>query len=186
MKRNYLFKWKVFLIKYIIYTEMIDDKRIYFSIAIVFILLLLIAYGYFFVSDNIPLRSLPDPAAPVSLPEGKTLKLNDGWEAFSDADFKNPVEITPDVFRTGEYYFRLILNTENMSGSNAFLVNPLHSAYSLRLNGELLGQFGEPGSESEQLSSMRCRTIPFKQIGDRLEIHSAGLEPQPYVRRKYE
>ena len=149
---------------------MTDNRKIYLTITAVLILLLLAVFSFFFVTDSLSLKSVLSAGGPVSIPAHKTLRLNHGWESYSDEQMQIKSGISPRVFRTGNYFFRLELETDGMKGVNAFLVNPIHSAYRLWVNGELIAQNGVPGADGEELGVLVTHVVPYEQTADNLEV----------------
>ncbi|HAK45506.1 MAG TPA: hypothetical protein DCO79_06260 [Spirochaeta sp.] len=148
---------------------MLNDKNIILVIAISFVVLFLAGFGYYFVIDTISMESI-DESAPVTLAEGETLILDSNWTAYTDSSFKQKTDIQPGVFGKGEYYFRLLLDTRDMQGQNAFLVNTVYSAYTMHVNGVLVAKSGRPSLKDEQLELNRTHAFAYQQDTDVLEI----------------
>ncbi len=149
--------------------SMFKSERIFFSTAAIFLVLLLVAFGYFFVTDAVSMKSADEQTVYSPTP-GTTLSLNRGWKSFSGAGLQDEQDLSPDTFRTGYYIYKLTLKTEGMKGQNAFLINPLYSAYILSVNGEIVCETGTPGEGSEKLSLLKSHSVPYLQSEDLLEI----------------
>ena len=148
---------------------MINDKKIYITAAGLFITVILVFLAFFFITGAESMAP-SEPGRIYELTPGRTLKLDSGWSAYSDQQLESSADVTPKIFGTGNYFFKLILKTENLKGQNAFLISPLFSASRLWVNGELLQSNGVPGEDSEELAMFKNRIIPYTQSGDDLEI----------------
>jgi len=146
------------------------NNRILFTAAGIVIVLLLVTFGYSFNSSSISMKTDSDTGQLYSLADGTTLKLDSGWQAFSDPDLKNSIDMAPGVFGTGNFYWQIKLNTMGMQDRNAPLINPLYSAYNLWINGERIPICGIVAGDCEELSLIRTRVIPFEQNTDNLNI----------------
>ena len=149
---------------------MINIKRIFFFTAAVFLLLILSAYSYFFLTDSQSLRSVLESGEPFNPGQNRTLRLDAGWEAFDDSELSVKNDRQPDVFGAGSSYFRLKLDVPELKGRNAFMINPIYSAWKIWVNGKLIDQSGEPGADSERLAFIRSRVVPYTQDSSQLEI----------------
>ncbi|MBI9107688.1 MAG: response regulator [Spirochaetales bacterium] len=149
---------------------MINDKRIIFIVASLFIVLLVGTFGYSFLTSSVSMKDDTGAEMIYSPADGTTLKLDSGWQAYTDRELENPVDLEPGRFGTGNYYWQLSLNTAQMKGFNALLINPIYSAYNLWINGEKISICGKPSEDCEELSFIRARVVPFEQDTDELDI----------------
>lgn len=152
-----------------------SDKKIYITIAALILIVVLSFFGYFYNSGSISLKKSVNGS--FSYEYGKVLKIDDGWSAFTDKEFQieaklqNGSPVEADVFRTGNYFFKVELNTIGMKGQNAFLINPLFSASALWVNGELLHRSGIPGAAAEsEKPFFSSVVVPYTQVSDEIEI----------------
>ena len=150
--------------------NMINGKKIHLTILSALLILFLAFFGYFFIKSTISMDAGAGSKAVYSLAPQTTLTLDGPWKAYSDSRLTEEADIKAGVFSTGSYYLSMTLHTEGMKGGNAFLINPVYSAYKLWINGELVAQAGEPGGLSEKLPLFRSRTLPYEQKTDDLEI----------------
>ncbi len=57
-----------------------------------------------------------------------------------------------------------------MSGQNAFLINPLYSAFSMSVNGRVISECGKPDLSNESLGFIHSRIVPYVQESEELDI----------------
>ena len=148
---------------------MLNERNVFLVIIAILILLFFIAFGYFFVSNNISIQSV-DTSVPVTLENGKIIKLDHGWTAYKDSALTEEVDQQPTTFIKGEYFFKTVLKTEGMEGYNAFLVNPIYTAYTLSINGEVIEEVGVPSAQGEKVALNRSHSVTYVQNTDSLEI----------------
>lgn len=149
---------------------MINDKRIYFTAVVLLIVLLAGAFGYSYFSSIVSMKDDPEAQQLYSPAAGTTLELDSGWQAYSDRQLKNPVELEPGIFRTGTYYWQLNLNTTQMQGENALLINPIYSTYNIWINGIKVPLCGKVDDDCMESDFIRTRVTPFRQDTDALDI----------------
>ena len=148
---------------------MLNGKKILLVLVVLFISLFFIAFGYFFIISSVSVNSF-DKSEPINVPDGRVLKLDQGWKVYRDSGFTEEVDLQPETFVSGEYYFRTVLDTKDMQGNNAFLLNPIYSAYILYVNGIRIDSTGVPSSTNETIGLNRTHSVYFFQDSDRLEI----------------
>ena len=148
---------------------MLNGKRYLLIIVAIVLSLFFIGFGYFFITDAVSSKAL-DLTGPLTIPEGKVIKLNSGWSVYRDGSFQDEVELQPKTFINGEYYFRMFIDTKDMRGENAFLLNPIYSAYTLYVNGIPIDSSGVPSAAGEQIELNRSHSVSYYQDSDRLEI----------------
>ena len=139
-------------------------------IAGVIVVLLLFFYSFALIAGNVSMKDGSGSSAVYSLAGGTVLELDDGWSAYSDRALENPVDLSPGVFKTGNYYWKISLETSGMLGRSALMINPIYSAYRLWINGEPISVCGKPSGDCEQLSLLRSSVVSFEQRTDELEI----------------
>ena len=149
--------------------DMLNGKRYLLVILSIMLSLFVIGFGYLFITDAVSSQAL-DSSGPLSLPEGKVVKLNSGWSVYRDSSFRDEIELQPKTFIRGEYYFRKVLDTRDMQGDNAFLLNPIYSAYTFYVNGIPIDSSGVPSSTDEVVEMNRSHSVFYSQKSDSLEL----------------
>ncbi len=144
-------------------------KKIFCIAALFSFILFLAVFCYFFVKNSKTMSDLADSSV-IEIAPGTTIRLDSGWEAFEDKDLRKNVDLKPDIFETGNYFFRLKLKTRDLSGENAFFINHLYSASSISVNGKVVYQCGVPGVSMGNICRFQSRVVPYIQDSDDLEI----------------
>ncbi|MDC7126483.1 MAG: hypothetical protein PQJ46_13010, partial [Spirochaetales bacterium] len=146
-----------------------NNKSIYFTIILIFIGLLLSGFGYYFITSIV--YADPDSSEiNYSFESGKTLTLNNIWEVYSDRGLTRKTHLKNGVFIKGSYYLTCKIKTKDMKGLNAFMINPVYSAYELWVNGQLIAVNGTPEKKIEKPGRPSVVVVPFEQKGDILNI----------------